>query len=532
MTRPNGVIQLYPLVRIALMLIVGIVLADAIPFFSNPTTSVSLLLGTAAIAVLAIRHAHISSMAILVSIVFLGAWLMSLQINDRQSIPINQAITYKAIVTDTPTAHGKVLKCNLLVIDLAEKADGHTPFLVRASILKDTLTNRWQSLTTGSTIAVQSVFNNESALFSSSKFNFARWMQAHQIYATTFVYFADWQNTQLTNDEIHKISTVDKIRLRLLKVRQSLLDSAWQQRLSTDNQALVASIALGDKSNLTPTQRESYNKAGVSHILALSGLHLGIIYSVLSALFTTILYRVVRRDWAEFIAQAIITITLWGYVFLVGLPPGAVRSALMLTLYAFVSLLHRDRFSANSLAFACIVMLIPNPSTLWDVSFQLSFIAVLSIIVLYPPLFSLYQPTTRWANLLRPVWAIICVSVAAQVGTMPIIAYYFGRFSCYFLLSNLLILPLITLLLYATLASFLVQGAPLLHNLVLDAMQWLATAVQTLVNGISALPHSTLDGLQFNLIQTYLAYIFIASLYALGLFARKWLRIRRQIQQL
>ena len=63
-------------------------------------------------------------------------------------------------------------------------------------------------------------------------------------------------------------------------------------------------------------------------------------------------------------------------------------------------------------------------------------------------------------------------------------------------------------------------------------MQWLATAVQTLVNGISALPHSTLDGLQFNLIQTYLAYIFIASLYALGLFARKWLRIRRQIQQL
>ena len=97
MTRPNGVIQLYPLVRIALMLIVGIVLADAIPFFSNPTTSVSLLIGTAAIAVLAIRHAHISSMAILVSIVFLGAWLMSLQINDRQSIPINQAITYKAI---------------------------------------------------------------------------------------------------------------------------------------------------------------------------------------------------------------------------------------------------------------------------------------------------------------------------------------------------------------------------------------------------------------------------------------------------
>ena len=532
MTRPNGVIQLYPLVRIALMLILGIVLADAIPFFSNPSTCVSLLLGTAAMAVLTIRHAHISSVTILVASLFLGAWLMALQKSDRQSCPINQTVTYKAIVTDTPTAHGKVLKCNLLIIDIAEKSNSHTPFLVRASILKDTLTNHWQSLTTGSTIVAQSVFNNDFTLFSSSKFNFKRWMQSHQIYATTFVYFADWQNTQLTNEEMQRIPVVEKLRLQLLQVRKRLLGNAWQQRLRADNQALIASIALGEKSNLTSAQREAYSKAGVSHVLALSGLHLGIIYSVLSTLFSTILYRIVRRDWAEFIVQTIITATLWGYVFLVGLPPGAVRSALMLTLYAFVSLLHRDRLSANSLAFACIVMLIANPSTLWDVSFQLSFLAVLSIIIFYPPLFSLYQSTTRWASLLRPVWGIVCVSMAAQVGTMPLIAYYFGRFSCYFLLSNLLILPLITLLLYATLASFIVQGAPLLHNLVLDTMQWLATTVQTLVNGISSLPHSTLDNLQFNLFQTYLAYILIASVYALSLYARKWFRIRRQIQQL
>ena len=83
MTRPNGVIQLYPLVRIALMLILGIVLADAIPFFSNPSTCVSLLLVTAAMAVLTIRHAHIYSVTILVASLFLGAWLMALQKSDR-----------------------------------------------------------------------------------------------------------------------------------------------------------------------------------------------------------------------------------------------------------------------------------------------------------------------------------------------------------------------------------------------------------------------------------------------------------------
>ena len=127
MTRPNGVIQLYPLVRIALMLILGIVLADAIPFFSNPSTCVSLLLGTAAVAVLTIRHAHLSSVTILVASVFLGAWIMALQKSDRHSCPINQAVTYKAIVTDTPTAHGKVLKCNRLIIDIAEKPNRHSP---------------------------------------------------------------------------------------------------------------------------------------------------------------------------------------------------------------------------------------------------------------------------------------------------------------------------------------------------------------------------------------------------------------------
>lgn len=532
MTRPNGVIQLYPLVRIALMLILGIMLADAIPFLSNPNNSVTLLLGTTAVAVIAIRHANFSSISILTATTFLGAWLMAIQKTDSQLCPTNQNITYKAIVTDTPVQHGKVLKCNLLVIDIAETNNTQAPFLVRASILKDSITQRWKTLTTGSAIEVQSVLNNDFELFSSSKFNFARWMQAHQIQATTFIYYTDWQDSQLSNTEINRIPTITKLRLQLLQVRKSLLNQAWQQKLTTDNQALVASIALGDKSNLTYTQREAYSKAGVSHVLALSGLHLGIIYSVLSFVFSTLLYRFVRRDWAEFIAQTVIVATLWAYVFLVALPPGAVRSALMLTLYAFVSLLHRDRLSANTLAFACIVMLIVNPSSLWDVSFQLSFLAVLSIIVLYPPLCSLYKGSSRWAYFLRPIWNLTCVSVAAQVGTMPLIAYYFGRFSCYFLLSNLLILPLITLLLYATLASFFVQGAPFICNLLTYAMQWLATTVQKLVEYMSSLPHSAIDGPQINLIQTYLAYVLIAFLYILGLYIRKWLRIRQQIRQL
>ena len=532
MTRPNGVIQLYPLVRIALMLILGIVLADAIPFFSNPSTCVSLLLGATALAVITIRNAHLSSLLLLVATLFLGAWVMALQSADRLSCPTGQDIAYKAIVTDTPTAHGKVLKCNLLVIDIDGKPNAPTPFLVRASFLKDSLTGRWQQLALGSTISVQSVLNNDFGLFSSSKFNFGRWMQAHQLYATTFIYFSDWRKVQLTANEKELLPALEALRIRLLQAREHLLGNAWQHRLSAENQALVASIALGEKSSLSPAQREAYSKAGVSHVLALSGLHLGIIYSVLWLVFTTLLHRFVRRDWADFIALAIITATLWVYVFLVGLPPGAVRSALMLTLYAFVTLLHRNRLSANTLAFACIVMLIANPSALWDVSFQLSFLAVLSIIVLYPPLQSLYQPTTRWGTWLRPAWAMACVSVVAQIGTMPLVAYYFGRFSCYFLLSNLLILPLITLLLYATLAAFLVSALPLLQHWLLDGIQWLATAVQTLVDSISMLPYSTIDGLEINLFQTFLAYLLIALTYALSRYARKWHRIRSLIRQL
>ena len=127
----------------------------------------------------------------------------------------------------------------------------------------------------------------------------------------------------------------------------------------------------------------------------------------------------------------------------------------MITVYSVVRLLNRDRSSLNTLALTAIILLVLHPQNLWDVGFQLSFMAVLSIILFAPTLYGLFsyeQLQHHW--LLRWAWTLITVSVAAQLGTAPLVAYYFGRFSCYFLLSNFIVIPCATIILYTAVLLF------------------------------------------------------------------------------
>lgn len=140
-------------------------------------------------------------------------------------------------------------------------------------------------------------------------------------------------------------------------------------------------MALGDKSSLSDKLEEDYSVSGASHVLALSGLHLGIIYAILSLLLA-------RRRWQS-VSQALILIAVWTYVFIVGMSASVVRSAIMLTVYSFVSLLNRNKMSLNTLSVAAVVILAGNPLFLYDVGFQMSFAAVLFIILFYRPVFAL-----------------------------------------------------------------------------------------------------------------------------------------------
>ena len=306
---------------------------------------------------------------------------------------------------------------------------------------------------------------------------------------------------QRAQQESPQPSRLDRSKIYFLEQRSKLLDRLSESGVDGSAYAVVAAMALGDKSQLTRELRDAYAISGASHILALSGLHLGIIYTLLSLLLS-------RRRW-QMVSQIVIIVSIWLFVFLVGLSASVVRSAVMVSIYALLSLGHRDKLSVNTLAFAAIVMLLFNPMALFDVGFQLSFMAVLTILLFYPLLESLWsQPFLLDHRLFRWLWTMLSVSCAAQIGVAPLIAYYFGRISCYFLLANLVVVPAAALILYLSLAVLLIPSLAYLLIYIVDTLN------QLLVS-IAALPGASIEGLHPTPLQVWMMYVIIFAVYLL-----------------
>jgi competence protein ComEC len=306
---------------------------------------------------------------------------------------------------------------------------------------------------------------------------------------------------QRARQEPPSVSRLDRSKTYFLEQRAKLLDRLSESGVDGSAYAVVAAMALGDKSQLTRELRDAYTISGASHILALSGLHLGIIYTLLSLLLS-------RRRW-QMVSQIVIIVSIWLFVFLVGLSASVVRSAVMVSIYALLSLGHRDKLSVNTLAFAAIVMLLFNPMALFDVGFQLSFMAVLTILLFYPLLESLWsQPFLLDYRLFRWLWTMLSVSCAAQIGVAPLIAYYFGRISCYFLLANLVVVPAAALILYLSLAVLLIPSLAYLLIYIVDTLN------QLLVS-IAALPGASIEGLHPTPLQVWMMYVIIFAVYLL-----------------
>ena len=301
--------------------------------------------------------------------------------------------------------------------------------------------------------------------------------------------------------EPSSVSRLDRSKTYFLAQRAKLLDRLSESGVDGSVYAVVAAMTLGDKSQLTKELRDTYAVSGASHILALSGLHLGIIYTLLSLLLS-------RRRW-QVISQVVIIVCIWLFVFLVGMSASVVRSAVMITVYALLSLGHRDKMSVNTLAFAAIVMLLFNPKSLFDVGFQLSFMAVLAILLFYPLFESVWsQQFLLGHRLFRWLWTTLAVSCAAQIGVAPLIAYYFGRFSCYFLLTNLVVVPAATLILYLSLLVLLIPSLAYLLIYIVDALN-------QLLLWITMLPGASIEGLHPTLLQVWMTYVIIGAVYGL-----------------
>lgn len=342
-------------------------------------------------------------------------------------------------------------------------------------------------------------------------FDYQRYMLCHEFSGETFVGRAHWQWQERS---LNGLSLLERLRLRALCWRHQLLEHYRQWGFDQEVYGVIAAMTLGDKSQLDTTLKDIYAIAGASHVLALSGLHLMIIYAFIT-LFT---------GWWRLrtLSQVLTVLAIWAFAFLVGLSPSVVRSAFMISVYALLSLGYRERMSVNTLAFTAIVMLIINPFALYDIGFQLSFMAVLAIVLLNPLFSQIISLDVlqrhRWLN---AVWSLTTVSLAAQIGTAPLVVYYFGRFATYFLLSNYVVIPLATLILYLALACVCAFWWTGLQQLLATALTTAVSLMNQILTFIAHLPKSSVEGIRLSTLQLYLIYIIIGCLWVVLSLYRK-----------
>ena len=309
------------------------------------------------------------------------------------------------------------------------------------------------------------------------------------------------QHHQQTSGQPQTETRFDRSRNFFLQQREQLLQRFNDGGLEGDAYAVVAAMSLGDKSALSRDVKSVYSVSGASHVLALSGLHLGIIYMLLSLFLP-------RRRWPA-LSQLLMILVVWAFVLLVGMPVSAVRSAVMLTIYGVLSIGRRNKMSINVLAFTAFVMLMWNPVWLFNVGFQMSFMAVWAIL-LFVPLFTSvfsdqYYMEHPWV---AKLWGMVAVSLAAQLGVAPLIAYYFGQFSTCFLLTNLLVVPTAFIILCLAIAVLLFP--PLAYLLL-----YIVNGLNASLYSIATLPGANISNLHPTILQVVLIYVLIACCYLL-----------------
>ncbi len=219
--------------------------------------------------------------------------------------------------------------------------------------------------------------------------------------------------------------------------------------LEEESLALTSALILGRRDMLTWERRNQFSEAGASHLLALSGLHMGILYGVLYLLMIR-WFRHTRWNW---LMLPLVLLIIWGYTLMAGMSNSLTRASIMLTILTICSMDERHTSSFHVLALSALIMMMLDPGCIFDIGFQLSYLAVLFILLIYVPLSPIL--TFRGHPVLSWIANMLLVSFSAQLGTAPLCMYYFHTFPIFSALVSLLLIPLTTFIIYGALLLLL-----------------------------------------------------------------------------
>lgn len=299
--------------------------------------------------------------------------------------------------------------------------------------------------------------------------------------------------------------------------RQWIIHTCKKYIPNRDEYGIVTALLIGHKEDLDETLMDAYSRTGVIHVIAISGMHLAMVYG----LVLWLLRPVQRIRAARIITPLLTLVALWSFTLLTGAGPSVLRAAVICTSLCLGNLLRAEGQGINSLAASAACLLVYNPLFLWDVGFQLSFTAVGGILAFAQPLYRLLYLPNRW---LQYIWQTSSVTLAAQIFTLPVILYHFHQFPNLFLVSNLVVVPLSGILLYSAIGMLIIAPFTWLANIVGQLVSWLCGIMNGFVQYINDTSWTVTEHILMHPAQVLLYFILILLLW-------KW-KVEENIQWL
>ena len=327
------------------------------------------------------------------------------------------------------------------------------------------------------------------------QFNYKSYLEKQGVQHQVFLKKAKYLHKESPQKSIYKIAE---------GVRNRVEEKLQLNGFDGEELSVIKALILGQRNNISKELLQEYTKAGAIHILAVSGLHVGIILLILTSLFKPL----EKLKNGKVLKTVFIVCLLWSFAIIAGLSASVVRAVTMFTAVAVGMTFERKTFVIHSLITSMFVLLLIKPLFLFDVGFQLSYLAVFSIVTIQPMLFNLWIP--KW-KITAKIWQLFTVSIAAQIGVLPISLFYFHQFPGLFMLSNLVIIPFIGVILMGGVLVIVLALFNVLPNFLADIYSWIISVMNDFVGWVSFQESFLIKDIPFSfglLITSYLVFFF------------------------
>ncbi|MEZ2338845.1 ComEC/Rec2 family competence protein [Mucilaginibacter sp. RCC_168] len=441
-------------------------------------------------------------------ILFSAGWISVIsynELNNRHHFSKIQAQYLAVSINNEPQLKNGLVRFTATVrqsINRRQTADANGTLLLT---LKD---SDAIALQYGDELLVPASYTPVDPPFNPAEFNYKKYLAHQNIYYQVFLFPGQYK--------LLKHNTGNAFIAYALKLRQQMV-VLFRQKLHDPNAIAVAStLILGYKADLSNDVLQTYSKTGTIHVLSVSGAHVAIIYLLMQWMLSFLN----RYKYGRHLKMTIMILLISYYAMLTGFSPAVCRAAVMISMIIIGQTFTRHISMLNILAISALLLLLYNPFFITDVGFQLSYLSVVGLIVLQPVVYAWFKFKNKWADKL---WALCSVSIAAQVITFPLSAYYFHQFPVYFLLSNLLIIIPTMVIMYSGITYLLLAWVPGLST----ALAWVLEKSILLMNKalsiIEHAPFASINKIWFTTAEYLLTYALIISLFYFLYDKKSWL---------